>query len=295
MDWRTFLTLVDGILNRPLFTLSGRAVTAITLVVFFAIIVLSFWASSITQRAIDRAFKYRGMTDPGMIGITHRLTHYAVLAVGFGVALQTLGLDLGALFAAGAFFAVAIGFAMQNVAQNFVSGVILLTERTIKNGDVLEVEGDVVRVTRMGLRATVARTRDEEDIIIPNSILAQNSVTNYTLRDPLYRLKAAVGVTYSSDMAEVMRVLKEAAATVTSRVQDRPPQVLLTEFGDNSVNFEVQVWTNEPWHARQGLSALNEAIWWALKKADITIAFPQVDVHLDPPIVDSLHALRPTG
>jgi small-conductance mechanosensitive channel len=295
MDWQRIFAIVDGVLNRTLFTLSGREVTAVTLVVFVSVVALSFWVSSIVQRAVTRAYRFRGMTDSGMIGITNRLVHYLIIAIGLGVGLQTLGLDLGALFAAGAFFAVAIGFAMQNVAQNFVSGVILLAERTIKNGDVLEVEGHVVRVTRMGLRATVARTRDEEDIIIPNSILAQSSVTNYTLRDPIYRLKAMVGVTYDSDMGEVMRVLLEAAKGVEARDQGRSPAVLMTEFGDNSVNFEVHVWTHDPWAARTGASMLNQSIWWALKEAGITIAFPQMDVHFDPPVVESLHALRPAG
>ena len=137
---------------------------------------------------------------------------YAVVAIGVVAALGTLGVNLAALVAAGAFFAVALGFAMKNIAENFVGGIILLTERTIKPGDILEVEGRVVRVTRMGLRATVARSRDDEDVIIPNAALVTNTVTNYTLRDPLYRLRTTVGVSYGSDIALVMQTLRAALA-----------------------------------------------------------------------------------
>lgn len=295
MTWREVLQFIDAILNEPLFTISDHSVTAVTVIVFVVVVLLSYWLSTLFQAAARRTFRLRGVVDPGIVGVTSRLIHYLVMAVGLGIGLQTIGLDLGALFAAGAFFAVAIGFAMQNVAQNFVSGVILLAERTIKNDDVLEVEGRVVRVTKMGLRATVARTRDEEDIIIPNSILAQNAVTNYTLRDPIYRLKAFVGVAYNSDMAKVMATLLQAATRITERMEGHEPRVLLTEFGNSSVNFEVQVWIDDPWRARSAVSSLNEAIWWALKEAGITIAFPQVDVHIDPPVVETLRALRPAG
>jgi small-conductance mechanosensitive channel len=118
-------------------------------------------------------------------------------------------------------------------------------------------------------------------------MLVQNTVTNYTLRDPLYRLRATVGVAYDSDLALTMDVLKAAAEKV-SEITERPPQVLLTGFGDHAVNFEIQVWTQNPWQARQGLSSLNQAIWWGLMQADIRIAFPQLDVHFDPPVVERL-------
>lgn len=261
-------------------TVGGTAVTLTTIVVVGAILFLTFFASRLAQRAMTRALGMRGVADAGTIGISTRLTHYVIVILGLGIALQTLGLNLGALFTAGAFFAVALGFAMQNVAQNFVAGILLLTERTIKPGDILEVENRVVRVTRMGLRATVARSRDEEDLIIPNATLVQNTVTNYTLRDPLFRLHTTVGVSYDSDMAEVKRVLRDAAASLPGRLADREPRVLLTEFGDSAVTFEVLVWSEDAWNARGTRSELNEAIWWAFKRAGIVIAYPQMDVHL---------------
>ena len=271
---------LDRLLDAPLFTIARTPVTPLTLVTFAVVVLGTFYLSRLAQRGTVRAFRLRGVADEGTSAVAARLASYVVLLVGLGVAVQTIGINLGALFAAGAFFAVALGFAVQNVGQNFVSGVLLLTERTIKPGDVLEVEGRVVRVTRMGMRATVARTRDEEDLIIPNATLVQNTVTNYTLRDTVYRLRATVGVSYDSDVDAVMRVLLEAAQALPQRLPTHEPRVLLTDFGDSALEFEVLVWVQDPWRARVLKSELNQAIWWALKRAAIAIPFPQRDLHL---------------
>lgn len=288
MDWTELARFADRLLNTRLFALSNQQVTLVTLLVFAAIVIASFWVARLAARAIRRALGLRGVSDPGLIHNINQLVRYAVVAIGVAIALQNVGIDLGALFAAGAFFAVALGFALQGLVQNFVSGVLLLAERTIKSGDVLMVEDEVVRVTRMGLRVTVGRTRDEEDLIIPNSNLAQNIVRNYTLRDTDYRLKVRVGVTYDSDLALTMRVIRDAVSTLPFVTNKREPQVLLTEFGDSSVNFEAQVWTADPWAERRQLSDMNLAIWWALKEAGIVIAFPQLDLHLDKPVTEAL-------
>ncbi|MEO7366521.1 MAG: mechanosensitive ion channel domain-containing protein [Gemmatimonadaceae bacterium] len=270
----------ERLFNAPLFTIARTPVTVMTLVVFLAIAVLAFWASRLAGRATKRGFAMRGVTDEGTTGAAARLVQYVVMIFGLGIALQTLGVDLNALFAASAFFAVALGFAMQNVAQNFVSGVILLTERTIKPGDILRVEDRVVRVTRMGLRSTVARTRDEEDLIIPNSVLVANTVTNYTLRDAVYRVRATVGVSYEANLDAVTEILTAAASELPERFMGRDPRVLLTGFGDSSVNFEVSVWIQDPWLSPVNMSALNYAIWRGLRNGGVTIPFPQRDIHV---------------
>ncbi len=273
---------MDRYFDIHLFDLAGTRITVATLLVFVVIILFTLVLSRIVDRLTVKTFKMRNVSDEGTIGVAQRLIHYLVLITGVAVALQTVGINLTALFAAGALFAVALGFAMQNIAQNFVSGVILLVERSIKPGDVLQVEGRLVKVIRMGIRATVSRTLDDEEIIIPNSVLVQNTVTNYTLKDRLYRLRAVVGVVYWSDMALVRKTLEEVAVAIPWRVESHKPRILLRQFGASSVDFEVSVWINDPWRSQQRLSQLHEAIWWALKQAGITIAFPQLDVHLDP-------------
>ena len=277
-----------GQFDIPLFEISGTTVTVATLVSFGLIIVVTFVIAGLLQRGVVRAFSGKGQEDRGTAAVASRLVRYLILIGGFGIAVDTLGINLTALFAAGAVFAVAIGFAMQNITQNFVSGVILLLERAIKPGDVLEVEGRMVRVRDMGIRATIARTLDEEDVIIPNSHLVASMVKNHTLQDSLYRLRTVVGVVYSSDMALVRSVLERAAGELDWRAGQQEPRILLKEFADSAVNFEVSVWIEDPWIMQRRRDQLNQAIWWALKEAGITIAFPQVDVHFDPQVVESL-------
>ncbi|MDH3424745.1 MAG: mechanosensitive ion channel, partial [Gemmatimonadota bacterium] len=220
---------IRGWLDVRLVEVGGTVITGASLVTFVVIILASFWVSIALQRVLVRVLTRGGLTQEGTQATSRRLLHYAVLLVGGGVALQSIGISLATVFAAGAVAAVAIGFALQTVLQNFVSGVILLAERSITETDVLEVEGTVVRIVKMGARATVARTRDEEELIIPNSILVQSTVKNLTLTDQMYRIRTRVGVSYGSDMRKVEEVLTNAALSVEGRNPDRAPRVFLLE------------------------------------------------------------------
>ncbi len=295
MEWTASLQAIKEVLGIRIFALGKTQITTGTLVFILVIVIATILLSRLAQRSLERVLTKSGMKKESTVQVIRRLTHYAILLAGLVAALQTVGIDLSTLFAAGAVFAVGLGFAMQNIAQNFVSGIILLVEQSIKPGDVLEVEGEVVRVVKMGIRSTLVRTRNEEELIVPNAILAQGMVKNYTLSDSSYLLKAEVGVIYGSDMKMVREVLEQAAASVPWRDQSQEPRVLMREFGDSSVNFSVFVWIDEPWPARRLLSDLNESIWWALKDAGITIAFPQLDVHFDPEVEKSLRLVSTTA
>ncbi len=281
MNWRTLGSSLQGVGSLELVTVGNTVVTVASVLTFLLLLLISFWVSRALQRVVRRALSRSGITE-GNISAVARLLHYAVLAVGTAVALQTIGISLSTLFAAGAVVAVAVGFATQNILQNFMSGLILLTERSITESDVLELDGTLIRIERMGIRSTVARTRDDEQLIVPNSSLVQSTVKNLTLADQAYRVRATVGVSYRSDMRQVEETLVASARAVASRLPDRDPVPLLLEFGDSAVVWEVSVWTDDPWHLRSTRSALNKAIWWGLKEAGITIAFPQMDVHFDP-------------
>ncbi len=270
---------MSELLDRVLFVVGGTSVTVESIVVLAAIILLSFFVSKLIQRTIRRWMTARPSIDRGTANTSLKLLHYLILGLGTAVGLDTIGVDLATLFAAGAVVAVAIGFAMQNITQNFVSGLILLAERSITEEDILEVEGTLVRVERLGARATVARARDDEQLIIPNSTIVQSTVKNYTLGDNLTRIRTQVGVHYDSDLDRVFKVLMETALNM-ERYEDIEPTVLLLEFADSSIVFEVSIWTQDPWQMRAARSHLNHAIWRALKEHHITIAFPQLDLHV---------------
>ena len=279
MAWTDLLQAIRTVLETRLFEIGGTAVTVASVATFVLIVVVTFWISKLIQRLVGRLLAHGGAAQQGTVALIQRGLHYLVVLSGVAVALQMVGISLATVFAAGAVVAVGVGFAMQNILQNFVSGLILFAERSIKETDILEVNGKTIRVEKIGTRATVARTRDDEQVIIPNSDLVQSVVTNYTLEDSLYRVHSEVGVSYSSDMRRVREVLTETARGLKRRTTRKEPVVFMQEFGDSSVVWGAMVWTDDPWIAPGVRSDLNEAIWWALKDAGITIAFPQMDVH----------------
>lgn len=282
------MTPPKRVLSITIAEIGGKPLTVGTIVLLALLLVMTFVAARVARAGVLRAFRNY---EIGRSGAFAQIVHHMIVFVGVAVAVDTAGIELKALFAAGAVFAVGLGFAMQNIAQNFVAGLILLFERSIKAGDVLEIEGKVVRVKELRIRTTLVRTRDDEELIIPNSTLAQSTVKSYTLADSIYRLSVSVGVSYGDDMNEVRRTLEETAREAKWRFQEHDPLVLLVDFADSSVVWEVHVWTNEPWMARIQQAALREAIWHRLKDRSLTIAFPQVDVHFDPPIAKALSAL----
>ena len=280
------------IYSKPLFTISGTEVTLLSLFIFLLVISFAIALSLVLQRALKKSLAHRFEKQEGTLAAILRLVHYSVVIMGFGIGLQTIGINISALFAAGAVFAIAIGFAMQNIVQNFVSGIILLVERTIKPGDILEIEGNVVKVIDMGIRTTIVRTWREEELIMPNSIFSQSPVKNYTLRDNEFRLGVTVGVAYESDMKKVIEVLEETARAIPWRKPEPEPRVLLQDFGDSAVIFGVYLNIDDPWLQRIYLSEIRKAIWFAFKDAGIVIAFNQVDIHFDPPVTEAFTGLK---
>ncbi len=292
MDLHNIFFRFTEVSSKPLFKIAGTEVTLFSIFLFLIIIASTYIISSIIQRALNKSFSSKFSNKPGTLAAILRLIHYTSLVVGFGIALQIVGISLSTLFAAGAIFAIAIGFAMQNIVQNFVSGIILLTERSITPGDIIEVEGVVVKVIEMGIRTTVVRTWRDEDLIMPNSIFSQSTVKNFTLHDNQFRLGVEVGVTYNSDMVKVIEVLEKTVREIPWRSKVGEPRVLLQDFGESAVIFGVYLNVDDPWKQRTFMSDLRKAIWFALQKADIIIAFNQIDVHFDPPVSDAIASLR---
>jgi small-conductance mechanosensitive channel len=274
MNHRTLPSIFEGI-DIPLFDLGGRTLTLGTVLVAGAVIVGSYIFSALVRRGLARLGG-----EQRSLHSTERLAHYLIVGIGFSVALQTAGIDLRALFTAGAVFAVGVGFAMQNVMQNFVSGIILLVERSIRPGDVLDIEGRQVRVVEMGIRSTWVRSRDDEVLIVPNSTLVQATVRSYTLLDSQCRVRISVGVAYSSDMQLVRETLCRAAERVAERNRTKDPLVLLIDFSPSSVEWEVSMWIDDPWLLRPAGSALRQAVWESFREKGIRIACPQLDLHL---------------
>jgi potassium efflux system protein len=240
------------------------------------VLILSYLFLRLLLKFIDRYFK----NDHAIL--TYKsICRYVVWTLGIFSALHVAGIELSVFFTTGGLIAVAAGFALKTLAENYVAGMVLRSEETVKRGDVLNLDGLMVRVKDIGLRSTIVRARDDSDIMIPNSLLVQGKIGNYTLRDSLCRVSTTIGVRYSSDLKKVREVLEGVCNKLEGLSSRHAPIVYLTDFGNSSVNDEVDVWIDDPWKSKLVRSALNEAIWWALKGAGIVIAFPQLDLHFD--------------
>ena len=244
------------------------------------VLLAAFVFSRILLKAIDRHVKKNTSSDDATIRIYKRVVRVTVYTVGILIALHVFGIKLTSLFTTSGLFAVALGFALKSILENYVAGMIIRWDESIKHGDVITISDQLVKVRRIGIRETIVRTKDDCDILIPNSLLILNKVGNYTRRDSLCRVWASVGVSYSSDLKKVRQVLEGACSNVEGLSTQHAPVVQLTDFGDSSVNYQVSIWIENPWDQLLIKSQLHEAIWWALKEAEIEIAFPQLDVHL---------------
>jgi potassium-dependent mechanosensitive channel len=200
------------------------------------------------------------------------MLHYAILLVGFFVAMGALGIDLTKLTILAGAFSVGIGFGLQNIINNFVSGLILLFERPIKVGDVIEVGGNVGEVTRIGIRASVIRTADGSEIILPNGSLISSQVTNWTLSDRKRTAQVAVNVAGGADPQRVVQLLKSTAAAHPGVANEPSPQVYVTNFSAGAVTFQLRAWIDRYEDLAQLRSDLSLAVNNALAREKIAIA-----------------------
>lgn len=267
-----------GFLERR-FPIGGAQISLLSLTLALGVLVFGFLVASMLSNRISRLVASGGSALRWRATLA-RFAGYTIRVLAVSTALQLSGIDIGKLLAAVAVVAVGIGIAMQKVAENFVSGLILLAERSIREGDIIEFDDTIARVQHMGIRATVALTLDDEEIIVPNSMLTQSAVKNLTLTEEIHRLRIRVGVSYRSDVDRVRAALIDAAESLEWRDQSYPPVVLLLDFGASAIDMEVSVWTRDVWGLRRGQSALRESVWRKLRAAGIEIPFPQLDVHV---------------
>jgi len=209
-----------------------------------------------------------------------QLIRYGIVFIGFLLTFMILGFDFTKITIILSALSVGIGFGLQGVVNNFICGLILLFERPLTEGDTIEVGTSYAQIKKIGLRATIVRTFDEADLIIPNADLINNQVTNWTLADRKARLRVPVGVAYGSDVSLVVETIMACAKEQKEVVKSPAPQVLFMNFGDSSLNFELRVWIQDIDGRLQVNSTLYHEIERKFREVHIVIPFPQRDVHL---------------
>lgn len=275
--WETLQRVLDYPLlkmGESVLTLGGVAYTAL-------LIVFLFWIVAILRRWLVHRLLTRSQMDAHTRHATGTVVGYVLFLVGFMVILQTVGIDLTTLNVLAGAIGVGIGLGLQDVANNFISGVIILFERPIKVGDriiVGDVEGQVLEIRA---RSTTVVTNDNIAIIVPNSKFVTENVINWSYTDPKIRFRIPVGVAYGSDPRAVEQALLDAAAEVGDALQDPPPRVVFQEFGESSLNFELRAWTTTFLHQKSAfVSQVNFAIHRKLAEHGIAVPFPQRDLHM---------------
>jgi small-conductance mechanosensitive channel len=269
------LAVLEYRVTRGFVSLSPGDVLAFVLTVWLAFLVSRFVRFALEEDVFPRLPMGRGL--PYAIS---SLLHYLILLLGFLAAIGAMGVDLNRVTLLTGAFGVGVGFGLQTIVNNFVSGIILLLERPIQVGDAIQMTDLDGEVRRIGIRSTTVHTWRGAEVIVPNATLISGNLTNWTLSDRTRRFELVVGVAYGSDPQRVIDLLRDAAASVTGVLKNPGPVVLFQSFGDSALNFEVRAWTArfEEWAAIHSQVAV--AVNAALKAAGIEIPFPQRDVTL---------------
>jgi small-conductance mechanosensitive channel len=247
---------------------------------FVLTIVSAFLISRFVRFALEEDVHSRMQTAPGLSYAVSTLVHYALLSLGFLLGLGFLGVDLTKITVLVSAFGVGIGFGLQSIVNNFASGLILLIERPISSQDAVEIGGLSGTVKRIGIRATIVRTADGADTIVPNSQFVSEKVVNWTLTDRRRRIRLAVGLNYGSPPEEVIRVLLAVAEAHPGVLKDPSPRALLLSYGDSAINYELRVWTDRFDQAAQIQSELAAAVYHTAQAAGMSFPFPQREVRL---------------
>lgn len=283
-----FMHVVNMSLTSPLFTLNARGYSALDVLELPAVLALLWIAVSAITRVLKTHVLGSTRMERGIQETVALLTRYTLTFLGAIVVLQIWGIDASSLTFLASILGVGIGFGLQHLANNFVSGLVVSVERPIQLGDFVKVGEWMGTVEHVGPRQTEIRTLDNISILVPNSRFLETEVVNWTHGDPVSRLNLPIDVAYGSDTARVRAALLEAARSHPDVLRDPRPRVEFRSFGDSGLRFELHVWTLDPRNQFRLISDLNFRIEANLRRHKIQVPFPQRDIHLRSPQLEHL-------
>lgn len=268
-----------------LFEIGETPVTTFGLLRVALILFVAIWVSRLFRRLLDRLSSRKAGTQSAFYTVG-RLAHYVIIALALLIGLSSIGLSFSNLALVAGALGVGIGFGLQSVVSNFVSGLILLFERSLKVGDFVELESGVGGIVKeINVRSTLINTNDNLDILVPNSEFINGRLTNWTLKEESRRMHIPFGVAYGSDKEKVrdavLKGIESVPYTLTGN-DTKPAEVWLVNFGDSSLDFELVLWVKQASVRNPGRvhAAYTWAIETALTENGIEIPFPQRDLHL---------------
>ncbi len=273
------------VLETKLFSIGQTEITPLVLFEFVLLIIIFFVLSKVLRRLLrKRILTHLKLADGTQFAIL-RLFHFTIMLIGILIAFNSIGINFTSLTVTFGVLGVGIAFGLQNITSNFISGIILLFERHVNVGDYVTVQdtsGNIVigQVKSINIRATKIVTIDNVTLIVPNSQFIQNTVTNWSVSDPKIRISINVGVAYGSDTELVKKLLLKAADEHEDVLKEPSPIVIFESFGESSLNFRLSAWIQHPIYRIKVTSDLHYAIDSLFRENNVTIPFPQRDVHI---------------
>ncbi len=284
MDAKEMMALLDQIFSHPLITVNQTPVTLSSLLVFALTLALFILISkALNQIILGRVLGRIGL-ETGTKYTLSRVIQYVFWFVGGFIAFQFIGIDLSGLAVIFGFLSVGIGFGLQNLTSNFVSGIILLFEQHIRVGDRVTVAGTEGDVVEINIRSTTIRSLNNVSMVVPNQEFISGTVINWSYGDLRTRVEIDVGVSYDSDLDTVMRTLLEAATEHPQVLQEPRPEVWFMGFGDSSWNMRLLAWVDTPKGRIRVVSDINSAIVRKFRQHNVEIPYPQRDLHWRSPL-----------
>ncbi len=265
----------------PFFSIGGRKLSFINIIVTLSFLYFTFYVAKSSKKLLaDRLVKDLHLERDRVENLLV-IWQYLVVSVGIIISLNLIGIRLSSLLIIAGSLGVGIGFGLQTIVNNFISGIMLLVDRSINPGDIVTVDNDIGRVIHIGTRYTLIRTFDSQDILVPNYKFMETKVVNWTRSGLDLRVHIPFSISYDADPEKAKEIVLKIAKSHPRVMTYPPPEVLFLEFGESSLNFELLVWISDLTLGVKSLkSEFNYLIFKAFKESDIEIPYPQLDVHL---------------
>ena len=269
---------IENFLQENILTLGDHEIKVYSIVLFVIIFIVTRLILWIIKKWMFRK-RRQGKFDQGNTYAVFQIMKYVIWVIAITIALDTIQIKVTVLIAGSAALLVGVGMGLQQTFNDFVSGFILLSERTLKVGDILEIDGDIVRILEIGLRTSKGLNRDEISIIIPNSLITTNKVINWSHQAKKTRFKINVGVAYGSDVPLVLKVLEESVFEHPEIGNKNQIEARLIEFNNSSLDFQVLFFSENVFRIEKIKSEIRKIINRKFIENKITIPFPQMDIH----------------
>lgn len=270
---------LTNILEYELLNIGDYKIRAYTLILVILIPILTKLLLFAIKKVLFRIYKTENQ-DIGNTYALYQIIKYIIWVVAIGLIFETIGIKLTLLLAGSAALLVGIGLGLQQTFNDIVSGIILLTERSIKVGDILEIDQDIVKIEKIGLRTSNCSNRDEISIIIPNSLITTNKVINWSHQTQQTRFKIDIGVAYGSDINLVIKILIESAKEHPAVSKLRNIEARLNNFGNSSIDMQLLFYSTDIFRIEKVKSDIRQTINHKFAQNNVTIPFPQMDLHL---------------